>query len=303
MSVYKYIDDIKEIDLNSGYTEYMCMCPNCKRLGKKVEDHKLGISLSKNVFHCYRCSWSGSVDYLLNGVVSGRDLLEFKFRDFKENKEQLLNSEILDYDNVATKIDEYCYDAITYLKNRGFTKEDIEKYDIRLGKGLYQGRLTIPVYDDYKNVVYLTARDHINKNNPLRYINPPESHKSLFVWNLNNVNSGNKIILTEGVFSGMAADKVSDEFTAVCIFGKSISDKQVKLISKKSPSEIVLSFDGDVPVKEVKKNYDKIRMYCQGKVTVLRLYGKEDPNSISCEEYYSRLVNREPINDYLLGID
>ena len=85
---------------------------------------------------------------------------------------------------------------------------------------------------------------------------------------------------------------IIDDFTAVSIFGKFISKEQAKLIANAKPREIIISLDGDVPDKEVKKNLDIIKYYYTGLITRIKIPDNKDPNDISTEEYKDLIDHR-----------
>lgn len=293
------VESLYEIDLTSNIAQYVTHCPNCASLGKRHDDYKLSISLEKNVYHCYRCGCSGKVTNLLKGYVNSGNLIRyrmnFKDQEFSDSNGALISSELMDYDNISNPIDEYMINAVRYLKKRNISLEDIKKYNIRIGKGLYKNRILIPTYDKSGNIVYLTARDYVNKDPEQKYYNPPGSHKALAVWNIQNITKDDIVVITEGVFSGLAATRnLKNVAQAVSIFGKSVSDAQARMIAEVNPKEIVLCFDGDVSKKEIVLNFNKFRKLYAGNITVLKLSGNEDPDNIDKKLFKEKFINRVP---------
>lgn len=300
------VESLRDIDLKSDVGQYVTHCPNCQRLGKRNDDYKLSISVEKNVFHCYRCNWSGRVDQLLNGYVDKGSLLRYRMNSidnsikYKSSGGTLIQTELIDFNNISFPIDKSFINAVEYLRKRNMTFEEIKKYDIRIGKDRYRGRIVIPTYDLNGNVVYVTARDYVNKDPESKYINPPGSHKSFAVWNIQEVKNNSIVIITEGVFSGIAANRNTPEsVTAVSVFGKVLSDSQAKLISSKEPKEVVLGFDGDVSQHEISNNYQLLRKYYQGKISVIQLMDGEDPDNINGELYTERFEKRQFYNRFV----
>ena len=301
----KKVESLKEIDLYSTVDQYVTHCPNCKMLGKRNDDYKLSISLEKNVYHCYRCGWSGRVDQLLKGYTDSGSLLRYRLdamdgvqkKKYEASNGLLIQTELIDFDNISVPIDRSFINAVEYLKSRRISFEEIQKYNIRIGKGRYKGRIIVPTYDTKNNVVYVVARDYVSASPQAKYINPSGSHKSFAVWNIQNVKDNKKVVITEGVFSGIAANRnTPEDVVAVSVFGKDLSDSQAKLIASKNPSEISLSFDGDVSSDEILKNYKTIRKYYPGAIFLIQLNGEEDPDSIAPEIYFDRYQNRKKYN-------
>lgn len=291
------VENLSDIDLTGNVAQYVTHCPNCSRLGKRNDDYKLSVSLEKNVYHCYRCGSSGKATSLLRGYVNSGDLIRYRINfdnnEFQRNPNNIVSSELIDYDNISQPIDRMMLNAYSYLKQRNISLDEINKYNIRIGKGLYKGRILVPTYDKVGNIVYLTAREYVDKNVENKYLNPPGSHKALAVWNIQNIKPCDIVVVTEGVFSGIAANRVlKGKAKSVAIFGKSISDFQAKMISETNPKEIVLSFDGDVSKKGILSNFSEIRKYFPGNITILKLSGEEDPDSIDPSLYRKKFEDR-----------
>lgn len=293
------VESLYEVDVTSNIAQYVTHCPNCAALGKRHDDYKLSISLEKNVYHCYRCGCSGKVTSLLKGYVNSGNLIRyrmnFKDQEFSDSGNVLISSELMDYNNISNPIDCYMINAVNYLKKRHISLDDVQKYNIRIGKGLYKNRILIPTYDREGNIVYLTARDYVNKDPEQKYYNPPGSHKALAVWNIQNITKDDIVVITEGVFSGLAATRnLKNKAKAVSIFGKSVSEAQVRMISEVNPKEIVLCFDGDVSKKEIVSNFNKFRRIYHGDMSVLKLDGNDDPDSIEKTLFQEKFLNRVP---------
>jgi len=299
--VLSRLEDI--VDLKEIPEQFSVQCPFCPPHYQDGKT-KLGINLQKNVYHCWRCGAKGRASdlFLQFTGINKIDLLNFSFnkQDFKEydpNKE-LLKSELVAYDALSNKkIENNLFNAKLYLNNRHITDEEIKYYDIIIAKNnnLFRNRIMIPTFDKFGNCVYFVARDYINPTNKIKYLNALDTHKAFCVWNLNHAKEGGIIAITEGVFSGISANKIREQikdFTAVSIFGKFISKEQAKLISNMKPKEIIISLDGDVPDKEIKKNLDILKYYYTGLITRIKIPDKKDPNDISTEEYKKLIDNR-----------
>lgn len=232
------IDRLEDItNINQLPDEFSIKCPFCPPYYQMKDDKKkLGICLSKDAYHCWRCGAHGRASILLTQYtsISKTDLLNFSFSKNNFNKfdpnSELVKSELVAYDAISNKIlENNLMNAKLYLNNRGINDKDIEYYDIRVGKSntLFKNRILIPTFDDFNNCCYFVARQYTDPNTKIRYLNSFESHKSFCVWNLNKVKENDKIIITEGCFSGISADK-SSTGTAVATYGKffkSISSK------------------------------------------------------------------------------
>lgn len=302
---YDSLEEITSLaDLPSGECTFCCpFCPPSKHDGKR----KLSVNFTKNLYHCWRCNVSGRATDLLREFsnIPSSELGTYAFKDFdKSSKIHLRNlypnshnddikTELFAYDNIAVNIlTNNLPTAHAYLNNRGITDKEIEYYDIRMGLGTYKGRILIPTFDDYGNVTYFVARDYLGTS-PMKYFNAKDTNKSEHVWNLNNVKENDIIIITEGCFSGISANRISN-MTAVCTFGKALSEKQAQLIAKKKPKEIVMSLDGDVSEKETIRDIQIITKYYPGLVTIAHLPPDKDPNEMTLEEYV-KVINERTV--------
>lgn len=302
-------DSLEEItslaDLPNGECTFCCpFCPPSKHDGKR----KLSVNFTKNLYHCWRCGASGRASELLHQYsnIDNKELNNYAFKDFdKTTKLRFHNSnskaretsdiktEIFAYDNITLKILENALpNAHAYLNNRGITDEEIKYYDIRVGLYAYKDRILIPTFDDYGNVTYFVARDYVGKS-PMKYFNAKDTNKSEHVWNLDKVKENDIVIITEGCFSGISANRVPG-MTAVCTFGKAFSDEQVRAIVKHKPKEIILSLDGDVSERETEKSLKLIRRYFNGLLTVAHLPADKDPNDMTLEEY-QKVINERSV--------
>lgn len=149
------------------------------------------------------------------------------------------------------------YPFFAYLHKRGVTKEQIETHNISY---LVEGEVTL--MDGRK----LTIRNHLIfytldiEGKPMywntRSIDPnpfiktfngasgdTEHSKSTAVFNLNNAQQTDKIVITEGVFDAMTVGE-----SGVATFGKKITNSQIELIAdavKKTNIPIYLFLDTD----------------------------------------------------------
>lgn len=294
------LEDI--VDLKELPEQFSVQCPFCPPHYQDGK-FKMGINLEKDVYHCWRCNAKGKASelFLRFTGINKIDLLNYSFEKkdhvYDPNRE-LLKSELVAYDALSNKIIENnLYNAKEYLNKRHITDEEIQYYDIRIAKNnnLFRNRVMIPTFDKFGNCVYFVARDYVNPTNKVKYLNALDTHKAFCVWNLNHAKEGGIIAITEGVFSGMSADKLRnqlDNFTAVSIFGKFISKEQAKMIANAKPKEIIISLDGDVPDKEIKKNLDILKYYYTGLITRIKIPDNKDPNDITTEEYRKLIDNR-----------
>lgn len=286
---YDYFPDERRNNSRPG--EYSINCPFCEKRGMGEDrKHHLGFNVSKDVYYCFRCGASGRAVILLGERADKRSFfstLTTRLQGGITSKSGTeFYSAVLDYDAVSTPLDWAVHkNAAEYLVSRGVTEKDVAYYDIRLGdhsSKLFRGRILVPTYDNLKNCVYLVGRDYCGKSDK-RYINPPGTEKGRFLWNLNRIAEGDMVVLVEGVFDGIIADKAGregDYFRSVCMFGKKISLLQARALAMKKPGTVVVALDADVKPAELDKNKKILKDNGIPNPILVKLPGDEDPASM-----------------------
>jgi len=215
---------------------------------------KCGINWKKNppVFNCFKSGTKGNfITFvkILESFESNREAIIFLFKNFmtkeeiknfsntflaeeqhqekpeKENNKLFFSEE---YKKIILNNNPY-YD---YLIKRKFSNEMIEKSNIFFSEK--ENRVIFPVYEKSELVFY--AKRAID-NHPLRWINSV-SHGVDPIWNLENV--GETVYLFEGIF-----DAVRMWPNGVSIFGKNLSDGQLKKIINRKFHKIAVILDND----------------------------------------------------------
>ncbi len=146
---------------------------------------------------------------------------------------------------------------INWLKSRGYTLEDIEKYDLQhLGMDVYW-----PYYE-FDTLVYWQSRSRLNKrfNFPKaeihdkagKLIGKTEGTKGDFLYGFDNAESASYLIVTEAIF-----DQHTLGEQALASGGAILTDKQIKKIKILGPKKgVILSPDNDeAGIQSVIANY------------------------------------------------
>jgi hypothetical protein len=84
----------------------------------------------------------------------------------------------------------------------------------------------------------------------LRMVSSEGLPKAQILFNLDNTNGFNNIVLTEGPFDCVKADQTEIGFAAVASFGKGISEAQIEMLLNSQAENIYLGLDRDA-VREV----------------------------------------------------
>lgn len=229
--------------------EYLFACPFCSSTKKK-----LSINIVSNKWKCWVCgSKGGHIIWLLKKLNVAKPLLQ-KF------KEELGEAEIQKYKVTTSEVTlqlphEYkplwkveksyqYYHAISYLKNRGITTNDILRY--RIGyctEGPYAHRIILPSYDRNHQLNYFTARLFYPEG--MKYKNPPVS-KNVIVFE-NMVDWDEPVILCEGMF-----DAITLRRNVIPLLGKNIPKVLEHALVENHVKDLIIFLDEDARTDALK---------------------------------------------------
>jgi len=109
--------------------------------------------------------------------------------------------------------------------------------------GVYAGRYIIPIYIQH-TLVGFEARDFTSKMVPKTLALPVFIKIHSFLWNIDNIQRGEPIVVVEGIKGAIAVLKFGYP-NVVSSFGAALSADQVVLLMMKRPSEVIIAYDGD----------------------------------------------------------
>lgn len=245
-------------DLPCSAPELRFKCPRCHLRGKTADiSGHLHVNVEVEKFNCFRCEWRGPLAALfkLYGIASTSSVSDWSttIRGMS-----ILSGKSYDDgsgDGIYEDISYPCsvvhpmaipeaWDYLTSPKpvGRGLSLAQIEYYGIVAASDPpYLGRIFIPTRNKGK-FVFWVARTYIDQIP--RYLNPKGLSKRHYIFGLDQAKSYDTVIITEGVFSAIAAGP-----NAVATFGKAVSDEQRRLLLDSGFSKYVVALDGDA-VKE-----------------------------------------------------
>jgi len=139
------------------------------------------------------------------------------------------------------------YEDWPYLQARGITPEDVRQFRLFVcTTGRYAHRLVFPVFD-HDQLIYYQARAMWAAQPGERYIktlNPPDDGVSVrssdVLMNLDVAKLYSRVAIVEG-----PVDCVHAGASAVCSFGKKISDAQIALLVRAGVRAVDLMWDAD----------------------------------------------------------
>jgi len=235
--------------------EFLFRCPSCGHHKKK-----LSVKFATNVFKCWICDYRGkNVRRIIRRFGSRKHLQEWdslfggrhdlsehiNFSLFEKKEEEV--REIVNLpDNFKTlaskRLSPAALPALSYLKRRGITSEDILRYKIGYTTtGEFAGRVIVPSFDLDGELNYFVARSY--DGSWARYKNPPTSRNVVF--NELTVDWDSDLVLVEGIFDAINAGN------AIPILGSSLrpSSRLFKAIVV-NDTPVFMALDMDAKKKE-----------------------------------------------------
>lgn len=281
--------------------EALYSCPKCSHKKKK-----LSINVTKNVFKCWICDYSGTdiaslVSYYGRGYLSQWSALtrpdlssSVSIVDMfspPEKKKEIINLpqsfELVSNPGFKnTKV-------INYLKSRGLSSRDILKWKIGYcNTGEYSGRVIVPSFSSSGELNYFVARSADRKIWP-KYKNPPVSKDIIF--NELNIDWRKPITLVEGVFDAIKVEN------SIPILGSSLKyGSQILNKISKHKVDVTVALDADAYDKGLKL-YRTLSQF-DIKVKFLNIKGERDLGDMGKQEVNELFTKATDINqdNYLL---
>jgi len=270
-------------------------CPYCNHHKPKLEINFTQNKKGYNPWHCWACDKKGSrITSLFKKIGASSE----KFEELKkligsevEVKTQTTTAKVelpKEYKSILGSRDILARHAFAYLKSRGITKDDIEKYNIGYcDSGRYANMVIIPSYDELGNLNYFTGRS-FEKDPYIKYRNPETSRDiipfELFInWNI-------PLILCEGPFDAIAIKR-----NAIPLLGKNIQQNLMKKIVTSVVEKIYIALDTDAMKQAIRFAEYFIN---QGKeVYLVDLKGK-DPSEMGFENFTKLIQQTFPLDQY-----
>jgi DNA primase len=176
--------------------------------------------------------------------------------------------------------------AISYLKKRSITLNDILKYNIGYCKtGRYRNRIIVPSYDKKGDINYFIARSF--ETDPGRKYDAPSCNKNQLIGLEYFINWSVPVILCEGMFDAIAIRR-----NAIPLFGKTIPESlMIKLVTSEVKT-VYLALDKDAFKQAIDHAQSLINL---GKeVYLIELEGK-DPSELGFNDITKLLHTAKPL--------
>ena len=184
MGEYKIVND--EINVKH--------CPFCGPNNKSDNQYKFYVSKETGAFQCKRaknCGAKGSF-YELAKHYGVEDEVKNKTYSTKKKKYKKPKVDTKSIDNKVKK----------YLKARGFYEEIINQLDIKEYDHSYLGECIAFEYYWQDELIFVKYRNFKKKDKGRKYLR--EKGTRPILWNMDNINTGEPVLITEGEFDAMA---------------------------------------------------------------------------------------------------
>jgi DNA primase len=269
-------------------------CPFCNHHKPKLEVNLTENPKGEHPWNCWVCNKKGKkLSNLLKAISAPADKLKevkllekFTSGNFEvtvTEKKVELPKEFKPLSNQYNSI-EYKH-AISYLKRRQVTSDDIIKYNIGYCEsGKYNNCIIIPSYDKDGILNYFTARS-FDKNSSLKYKNPDVSRDiipfELFInWNI-------PIILCEGPFDALAIKR-----NVIPLLGKNIQQNLRKKLVTSKVQKIYIALDKDA-IKQALSFCEEL--INEGKEVYLVDMQDKDPSEMGFENFTNLIQHTIPL--------
>lgn len=262
-------------------------------------------------FKCWKCDKHGSIYRLLKfiGITLEFDDVEYLYDEAPSLFDELID--IAEEDTTAVELPEDCIQltkdstsyackgAIAYILKRGLTLDDIERYNLHFCvSGRYANRIIIPSYNQSGALTFFSGRS-IFPNVERKSLNPDKAligtGKSDILHNIQHNMDKDTVIINEGQFDAMTTD-------GVCLFGKVLSEAQLRLLINLDAKQFIIMLDGDAlcaayAIAE--------RLHPYRKVLICKLPTDKDPNVVGKDRLTSYIADSEvytPANSLLFNL-
>ena len=269
-------------------TEAVYYCPFCHHPKKKLE-----INTSTQSWHCWTCNAAGkSIRSLFRKLKVNRVYYSELYKivgkpEFVKNQqffgerqqESTLPEEFLPLSKPSKSME--FGNAISYLRSRGVTRDDILRYNIGYAEqGEFRQRIIIPSYDKDGNLNFFSSRVYYD-NDAIKYKNPPWS-KDIVGFEL-FVNWDEPITIVESAYNAITIRR-----NVIPLFGKIIPPILKERIIENGVNRINVCLDKDAEQESLKLCEYLLSIETEPYFVELT---KKDPNEIGFEKMNNLISN------------
>lgn len=263
-----------ENEVNSkGWAPILCYAHHDKNLGNAFINTETGVT------NCFSCGASYSLfslvkffhpnisfDEFLLLIGYSEDYIEEKTSNRNYNKQntnklEKINKDIFTFDFSNLQTARFNPNDYDYTKLRGFTREFISNFKIRLiTSGYYKNYIGIPIIDPDNSVKTIEFRKVGDNYKEAKVLYPKNISVKKTIFNKSNLDLNEILYIKEGV-SGIPKiwSNISKNVTA--IFGVSKSEDQIDIISKFQDKKIFIPDNDDASTEMILEYSKRIRNF------------------------------------------
>lgn len=280
-------------------------CPFCNHHKPKLEINLQTNEKKENPWHCWVCNTKGkTIKTLFKALkISGSKSEQLDTIIVPGKREEIvynqvnLPKEFISFSNLPelNKVQEILVrQALHFLKKRGISKEQIQKYNIGCClEGEYANRIIIPSYDADGRLNYFMARSFDQGENR-KYKNPSVQNKNIIGLEY-FINWEAPIVLVEGIFDALTIQR-----NVIPLFGKTLSEALMKKLVLSDTEKVYVALDKDAQ-REALQHCQTLMSF--GKEVYLVEMDGKDANEIGFENFLNIIENTYPLTfEKIMGI-
>ena len=255
-------------------------CPECRaRKGTPDRKYHMYLNTRKGAWFCFRCSNKGRD---LSRFL-GKNAIVTQPTDNWELLDRAMGALVGTSNNTVAERVSVAYpcetvpvydgaDAWRYLvEQRRMSPEDVSFYRMVFGYMESVPRVFVPTFS-HGELVYWVGRKFFTLDPSPKYMNPSIAKDHVF--NLDRVNLDYPVIITEGVFSGIACGR-----NGVSLFGKSPTMSQIRRLLECQAQDFVVALDGDALPEALE--IGRFLLYGGKSVSFVQFDEGDDPDSVA----------------------
>jgi len=275
---------------------------HCVFCGDRDPSYHLGINYVRDFYYCWICGRSGNLVSLVKHIegISWAEAREKitaprifgggevekveEIHARKANKVAEVTYELVEMPNDCIKIatGRESPGIAKFIRRRRLDMDTVLKYNLHYcSSGFYQGRVIIPIYNEYDDLISFGARAIHDDIKP-KYFYPKGWPTSKYFFGANHIGNSDILILVEGIFDSMRLNGIS-----VASFTHRLSvDQEAKLVNWRKLglfNKLVIAFDGD-SYNLSKQVARRLSAQIPDAVFCIELPYGEDPDSLGREE-------------------
>ena len=294
----KKLQTLLESLLNRGRAlqndEIAFNCVFCHHSKKKLQ-----VNLRTQMWQCWVCGVKGRSIYHLFKKLKASQMHFEKLTQYtgytpnvtvkKSYDELSLPAEFKSFLQVDSSNPEF-WNALSYLKKRGVSREDILRYNIGFCEsGPYSKMVIIPSYDKDGILNFFTGRSYYN-DATFKHKNPKVS-KDIIGFGL-YIDWRYPITVVEGVFDALAVKR-----NAIPLFGKIVLEKLKKAVIQNNVTHINIALDKDARAKALQS----CEYFINNGVTVTLIdLSDDDPSDLGFSKITTIIQDSKQLTTYQL---